>query len=89
MGLNWAGLIFWCCTISSFILFIYSTLTRDALFMLISGVILIPPALYFIGSPTLWWIALLPIVHFGLATIYRRISLTQHDGKIEIKKTED
>ncbi len=69
-----AGFLFWGCIIASLVILIYSITKRDYSYTMISGFILFPATLYFLGSPTLWWIALFPFLIFSLATYIKRKS---------------
>ncbi|WP_261134357.1 hypothetical protein [Bacillus sp. Marseille-Q3570] len=67
MGFYWVGIIFWGCTIVSLFLFLFSVMSRNSFWMMISGFSLTLPALYFLGSPSLWWIAIAPLIPFSLS----------------------
>ncbi|WLD93762.1 hypothetical protein [Alkalihalobacillus sp. AL-G] len=56
----------------SFFLLFFSVLVRSPLWLAISGIVLIPSALYFAGSPTLWWIAFVPILYIVMPYMLKR-----------------
>ncbi|WP_221568317.1 hypothetical protein [Alkalihalobacillus sp. TS-13] len=67
MDFYWVGFIFWGCIIISLFLFLFSIMTRNSFWMMISGFLITLPALYFLGSPSLWWIAFVPLFPFSLS----------------------
>ncbi|MGP4080048.1 hypothetical protein ACTWQL_09030 [Pseudalkalibacillus sp. R45] len=74
MDFYWVGLIFWGCIIVSLFLFLFSVMTRNSFWMMVSGVSLLLPALYFLGSPSLWWIAFAPLIPFNLSFYMKKLT---------------
>ncbi|WP_257350768.1 hypothetical protein [Pseudalkalibacillus decolorationis] len=72
MGFYWVGWIFWASVLISFFLLFFSVMVRSPFWLAISTAALVPSGLYFAGSPVLWWITFVPLLHFVLAYLLKR-----------------
>lgn len=68
MGFFWVGLIFWLLLGASVLLFIWGLWKKSWKALLISGIALVLPSLYFLGGNN-WFrlVSLLPLIPFLLA----------------------
>ncbi|MGG0657242.1 hypothetical protein [Rummeliibacillus pycnus] len=76
MGLYWIGLIFWILIGTSIFLFIWGIWKQSWKTLLISGIALMLPSLYFLGAEN-WFriLAFLPIIPLFLAYCTRNKTL--------------
>ncbi|PRS26180.1 hypothetical protein C6W19_25795 [Bacillus sp. RJGP41] len=73
MGFFWVGLVFWLLIGASLLLFIWGLWKKSWKALLISGIALVLPSLYFLGGNG-WYrlVALLPLIPFLLAFYTRK-----------------
>ncbi|OAH57970.1 MULTISPECIES: hypothetical protein [Bacillaceae] len=73
MSFYWLGLIFWCLIGASVFLFIWGLWKKSWKALLISGITLVLPSLYFFGAEN-WFrlIVSLPLIYFFLAFYTRK-----------------
>ena len=73
MDFYWAGLIFWILIGASLLLFIWGLRRKSWKLLLMSGITVLLPSLYFGGAEN-WFrlLALLPLIPFALAYYTRK-----------------